>query len=64
MHVRVDAEKCIGSGQCVFIAPEVFDQDDDGTVVLLVESIDALHEGAVLESINVCPARVIAIDNE
>lgn len=36
MKITVDEEKCCGAGQCVLIAPEVFDQrDEDGIVVLL-----------------------------
>ncbi|MFE0378775.1 ferredoxin [Streptomyces inhibens] len=36
MHVSVDQDKCCGAGQCVLLAPEVFDQrEEDGTVVLL-----------------------------
>ena len=38
MRVEVHADRCIGSGVCVLIAPDVFDQrDDDGVVVLLDE---------------------------
>ena len=33
--VHVDEDKCIGAGQCVRIAPEIFDQRDDGIVILL-----------------------------
>ena len=33
MKITVDEEKCCAAGQCVLIAPEVFDQrDEDGIV--------------------------------
>lgn len=35
MKVHVDLPACVGSGQCVLAAPEVFDQDDEGIAVLL-----------------------------
>jgi ferredoxin len=35
MKVSVSADRCIGAGECLFAAPDVFDQDDDATVVLL-----------------------------
>ncbi|MFE4059271.1 ferredoxin, partial [Streptomyces sp. NPDC059096] len=38
MRVTVDQESCVGAGQCVLNAPDVFDQDDDGFVVLLNEA--------------------------
>ena len=28
LKVIVDRDKCVGSGECVFTAPEVFDQDE------------------------------------
>lgn len=62
MRVHVESERCIGAGQCVLIAPDFFDQDDDGTVVVLEESVDPDHEGAVRDAANVCPARVIALE--
>ncbi|MFF8234915.1 ferredoxin [Streptomyces caelestis] len=60
MKVEVDVPKCVASGQCVLIAPEVFDQrDEDGMVVLLDETpAPELHE-AVRESAMVCPAAAI-----
>jgi ferredoxin len=35
LKVRVDLEKCIGAGHCVLRAPTIFDQRDDGMVILL-----------------------------
>src|ERR1700757_255840 len=35
VKITVDRDKCIASGQCVLIAPENFDQDDDGIVVVI-----------------------------
>ncbi|WP_327675767.1 MULTISPECIES: ferredoxin [unclassified Streptomyces] len=62
MKVEVDVPKCVASGQCVLIAPDVFDQcDDDGMVVLLDESpAPELHDG-VRESATVCPAAAIRV---
>jgi ferredoxin len=34
-QLGTDRETCIGSGNCVRLAPAVFDQDDDGRVALL-----------------------------
>ncbi|MFC9226066.1 ferredoxin [Streptomyces hygroscopicus] len=35
MRVTVDQPRCVASGQCVFAAPDIFDQDDEGTAVVL-----------------------------
>ncbi|NLU82166.1 ferredoxin [Rhodococcus sp. HNM0569] len=65
MKISVDQVKCCGAGQCVMIAPEVFDQrDEDGIVVLLDESPDADHHDAARESADVCPAAAISIGDD
>jgi ferredoxin len=43
----------------VLIAPQVFDQDDDGMVMLIKETPDEGEWAAVEESIRVCPASAI-----
>ncbi|MEU6721377.1 ferredoxin [Nonomuraea sp. NPDC046802] len=60
MKVNVDADACVAAGQCVLIAPEVFDQrEEDGVVVLLDEAPGQEHHDAVRESAAVCPAAAI-----
>ncbi|MEU1391623.1 MULTISPECIES: ferredoxin [unclassified Nonomuraea] len=62
MKVTVDQDACTGSGQCVLVSPDVFDQrDEDGIVVLLRDSPESgLHEG-VGEAARICPARAITL---
>jgi ferredoxin len=62
MEVQVDADKCIGAGQCVLRAPQVFDQrDEDGVVVLLDENPAPQLHGAVREAAMACPATAIRL---
>jgi ferredoxin len=58
MKVAADRDVCIGSGNCVFTAPQMFDQDDDeGLVVLLITSeIDPGDAGAVRDAVAHCPS--------
>ncbi|MFF7160103.1 ferredoxin [Streptomyces sp. NPDC008086] len=64
MKVRVDLDRCCGAGQCVLIAPEVFDQgEEDGIVVLLEPSPAADLHPVVHEAAAVCPASAITIDD-
>ena len=39
MKVHADREVCIQAGNCVMVAERLFDQDDDGIVVVLVDEI-------------------------
>ncbi|MFD4411460.1 MULTISPECIES: ferredoxin [unclassified Streptomyces] len=62
MKISIDADKCCGAGQCVLVAPETFDQDDDGIVILLDPApSDALRD-AVEDAIAICPADVIHVE--
>jgi ferredoxin len=62
MNVYVDEVKCVGSGQCVLIAPAVFDQrDEDGIVVLVDDSPPAGELDDVREAVVVCPAAAIRL---
>jgi ferredoxin len=61
MQVTTDTDKCICSGGCVFACPEVFDQDDDGIVILLDPNPDEPLRDKVLDAIDACPAAVIEL---
>ncbi|GAB2933270.1 ferredoxin [Nonomuraea fastidiosa] len=62
MKVIIDEDKCCGAGQCVLLAPEVFDQrEDDGIVILLDETPGAGQHAAVREAAAVCPGAAIGL---
>jgi ferredoxin len=62
MKVKIDQDLCIASGACVLACPEVFQQDDDGLVVLLREEPEPPLHDAVREAMAACPAAVIEIE--
>ncbi|MER6424726.1 ferredoxin [Streptomyces sp. NPDC001137] len=65
MKVTIDEVKCCGAGQCVLIAPEVFDQrDEDGIVILLDAEPTAEQHSTVREAASVCPAAAIHLSEE
>jgi ferredoxin len=62
MKITVDKEKCVGGGQCVLAASNIFDQDDaTGIVILLHEAPSIDSENAVREAAFRCPAAAIHI---
>ena len=62
MIVEADRDRCIGAGQCVLAAPDLFDQDEDeGLVVLLVPEPAAGLEPAARAAAAACPASVITV---
>jgi ferredoxin len=65
MKLRVDRQRCVGSGQCAATAPAVFDQDErDGIVVLLSEAPPEGQQAAARKAAELCPARAIEIVEE
>ncbi|CDO31318.1 MULTISPECIES: ferredoxin [Mycobacteriaceae] len=62
MHITVDETKCCAAGQCVFAAPDIFDQrEDDGIVILLnADPPEDQWEGA-RQAAAVCPAVAIEV---
>lgn len=61
--ISVDSDRCVGAGQCVLAAPDLFDQDDDGTVTLLAEP-DRYTGDEAREAADLCPARAITLDED
>jgi len=62
MRVTIDEQACVGAGQCVLSAPEVFDQrDDDGIVVLLDKEPAASLHSVTRDAATRCPALAIAM---
>lgn len=63
MHVTIDEAKCCGAGQCVLVAPELFDQrDEDGVVVLLDENPAVEQHENARTAATVCPGAAIAVE--
>ncbi|MEV6113814.1 ferredoxin [Streptomyces sp. NPDC052109] len=61
MRISLVPERCCGAAQCVGTAPEVFDQGEDGLVLLLDPTPpDALRE-QVREAAEYCPSRAITV---
>ncbi|MDX2592763.1 MULTISPECIES: ferredoxin [Streptomyces] len=63
MRISVDREACVGSGNCVFHAPGVFDQHPDGRVLRLVEEPDEALRAATLTAAANCPVNAISVND-
>jgi ferredoxin len=56
MKIEADRDVCIGAGMCVMTAEEVFDQGDDGIVVVLEVEVPAEHAAAAARAVAGCPS--------
>ncbi|MFF4403261.1 ferredoxin [Streptomyces sp. NPDC001262] len=64
MKVSADRHTCTVSSLCVYKSPEVFDQDDDGHVILLdSRPRTELHE-SVRDAARSCPTRSITVEED
>lgn len=61
MSIMVQSDACVGAGQCALVAPDVFDQDDDGIVVLLEPHPQGADLEAATRAVRLCPARAISL---
>ena len=63
LKVSIDRGKCVGSGNCVYIAPEVFRQsDDDGIAILLTDEPLENLSRIVADAGRQCPSMAIKIE--
>lgn len=56
MKIEADRDVCIGAGMCVMNAEEVFDQGDDGIVVILEVEVPPEHADAAARAVAACPS--------
>jgi ferredoxin len=60
-RVQVDRDRCVGSGVCESLAPEVFELDDDGVLQVHREEPGADDLDGVRDAVQSCPARALAL---
>ena len=59
LSIEINRELCMGSGNCSFWAPGVFDLDDDG--VAIVTDPTGEPEEKVILAARGCPTQAIAV---
>jgi ferredoxin len=59
LEVAVDGELCMGSGNCLYEAPGVFDLDDDS--VAFVVDPAASSEEQIIAAARKCPTHAITV---
>lgn len=64
MRIRYERDACQGHNRCYLLAPELFDVDDEGYAILLVdgEVPPELHDKARLAADN-CPEYAISVED-
>jgi ferredoxin len=61
MRVIVDLELCQSHGQCMGVAPDLFDLDDEDVLHWVAEP-DEARRAEVLDAAAVCPVTAITVE--
>lgn len=62
MKIIVDYAKCTGLGICESFAPEVFEVDDDGQLVVSTDTVPEGMADAVRQAVDGCPTRALRLE--
>ncbi|MCX5200079.1 ferredoxin [Streptomyces sp. NBC_00237] len=60
MRITTEREQCVGAGQCAMLSPDLFDQDDDGLVVVLREPEEG-DRAELMQAVDLCPSSSIQV---
>ena len=63
MRIVVDRDRCESNGLCMEAAPEVFELQDDDTLLILQEDPDESLLGKVDDAIRACPKQAISLQD-
>lgn len=61
VKISADRDVCIQAGNCVMVAGAVFDQDDDGIVMVLVDEVPSAEEEHAREAVKLCPSQALRL---
>jgi ferredoxin len=59
MRIEVDLDKCTGHGICESIADDVFEVQDDGTVLIHDDERPATDRDRMQQAVTQCPAAAL-----
>jgi ferredoxin len=60
LTLRIDRHLCVGFGDCIDVAPDVFELDDEGIAVLRDESGEATRE-LLIAACRSCPVDALTV---
>ncbi|GAA3041630.1 ferredoxin [Streptosporangium longisporum] len=61
MSVEADQRVCVGAGLCALTAPGVFDQDENGLVVVLEGTPSGKARDEALRAERLCPSGAVRV---
>ena len=62
LEIHIDRDRCMGSGNCSFWAPGVFDLDDDGIAIVI--DATASPDDKIVLAAQGCPTQAITVTRD
>ena len=62
MQVILDRDKCTGLGICESVAPDHFEIDDDGALVVLRDDVTDEERATLEDAVRQCPTGALRLD--
>jgi ferredoxin len=63
MRIRLDTELCQGHGRCYTLAPQLFDADELGHCLLLVDEVPPGREADARNGVDNCPEHALSLED-
>jgi len=63
VRIVLDPEKCQGHGRCYSLAPDLFDADDFGHCVLLMDEVPEGRLEAARSGADNCPEQALTLED-
>jgi ferredoxin len=60
-RIEVDRDRCVGSGTCEALAPDIFEVGDDGVLVVLRPEPGEDELSDVRDAVQACPTRALTL---
>ncbi len=64
MRIVFDRERCTGHGRCYSLAPELFDEDDEGYCVVTQAEPSSAQEGQARGAVANCPEQALRLEED
>ena len=62
MRLHIDINRCIGSGACEDIRPDIFEVGDDGAVHLITDEFTEADRQDLQNAVRQCPTQTLSLE--
>jgi ferredoxin len=64
LTLRIDRDLCVGFGDCIDVAPDVFELDEDGVAVVKEGASEKVERDRLMEACRSCPVDALTLHED